>query len=232
MVILMLFCVDLWPAVTSPRHPTDAQTPTDARNESQSTLGVLSSITMRYLTTLGLLIALASCGKDSSGPTEYALPDTPTPAAMCATFAPIARAVTNQANLPAWLDAFARVIPGGYAGHDVTRLMLVDTTRFGAAKDNINALVFCEDFPRHLAFALPTNAVAAARYDFTRLFAWDNSLGSALASTKGVSNRRFDLAHNQIVVTVMDASAASTVRRVARGIGVPDNALSTVIAAR
>lgn len=189
-------------------------------------------MTMRYLTTFGLLIALAACGKDASEPTAYVLHGAPTSAAMCATFAPIARAVTNQASLPAWLDAFARVIPGGYAGYEVTRLMLVDTTRFGAAKDNINALVLCEDFPRHLGFALPTSSVAAARYDFTRLFAWDNSLSSALASAKGVTSRQFDLAHNQIVVRVTDAAAAGTVRSIARGAGVPDNALATVILAR
>lgn len=191
---------------------------------------------MRYLTTIGLLIALTSCGDDSKSPTEYALPVTPSAAAMCATWTPMARAIVDQTSLPAWLDAFARVIPGGYAGYDATRakptLLLVDTTKFGPARENIDALLRCEDFPRHLGFALPTDAVAAARYDFTRLLAWDRALAGALGKATGVRFRHFDLALNRITVTVVDATTAGEVRGAARRAGIPDDAVATVISAR
>ncbi len=154
---------------------------------------------------------------------------------MCATWTPIARAVVDQ-SLPIWLDAFARVIPGGYAGYDPLRakptLLLVDTTKFGPAKENIAALLLCEDFPRHLGFALPTDAVAAVRYDFTRLLAWDRALAGALGKATGVRTRQFDLALNRITVMVIDAATASEVRGAARRARVPDDAVATVITAR
>lgn len=194
---------------------------------------------MRLQLPLGLLLlALAACGGDSSSPTEYALPVAPSTAAVCATFTPLARAVSSAdaTSLPAWLDAFARVIPGGYAGYDALRakptLLLVDTTKFAAAKANIGALVQCEDFPRHLGFAVPIDAVAAARYDFTRLLVWDRALASALGKATGVRTRQFDLALNRITVIVVDAAAASEVRGAARRAGVPDDAVATVISAR
>lgn len=190
---------------------------------------------MRRLTALGFSVVLTACGSDSVGPTEYALPVTPSAAAMCATWTPIARAVVDQ-SLPIWLDAFARVIPGGYAGYDPLRakptLLLVDTTKFGPAKENIAALLLCEDFPRHLGFALPTDAVAAVRYDFTRLLAWDRALAGALGKATGVRTRQFDLALNRITVMVIDAATASEVRGAARRARVPDDAVATVITAR
>lgn len=190
---------------------------------------------MRLLSALGFTIVLTACGSDSAGPTEYALPVAPGAAAVCATWTPLARAVVDQ-SLPTWLDAFARVIPGGYAGYDPLRakptLLLVDTTRFGSAKENIAALVLCEDFPRHLGFALPTDAVAAVRYDFTRLLAWDRALAGALGKATGVRTRQFDLALNRITVLVVDAATASEVHGAARRAGVPDDAVATVISAR
>jgi len=191
---------------------------------------------MRPLTALGLLITITACGKDSTGPVEYALPVTPAATAVCATFTPMSRALVNQSSLPGWLDIFARLVPGGYAGYDATRakptLLLVDVTQFASAKANIGALLSCPDFPPTLGFTLPTDAVAAAHYDFTRLYAWDRLLEAALATTKGVTNRQFDLGHNQIVVTVADAAAASAVRILARKAGVPDDALAIPVIAR
>jgi hypothetical protein len=144
--------------------------------------------------------------------------------------------VAIQSSLPSWLDVFAHLVPGGYAGYDVRdakpTLLLVDTTQFAAARENIGVLMLCQDFPTNLGFALPTAAVASARYDFTRLLAWDRALATALATAKGVTNRQFDLPHNQIVVTVVDATAASAVRSVARKAGVPDGALATVTVTR
>ena len=191
---------------------------------------------MRLRLPAAFVITLTVCGKDSTGPVEYALPVVPSASAVCATLTPLSRAVTNQADLPSWLDVFARLVPGGYAGYDVragkTTLLLVDTTQFAAAKDNIGALFLCPDFPSPLGFALPTAAVAAARYDFTRLKAWDRLLADGLASTKGVTNRQFDIPHNQIVVTVSEDAAASAVRTVARKAGVPDAALVTKLVTR
>ena len=193
---------------------------------------------MRTQLALGLLTALAACGSASTSPTEYGLPVAPSAAAVCATFTPLARAVSSvdQTSLPAWLDAFARVIPGGYAGYDALRakptLLLVDTTRFAVAQSNIGALVQCEDFPRHLGFAVPTDAVAEARYDFTRLLVWDRALATALGKATGVRTRQFDLALNRITVIVVDAAAASEVRGAARRAGVPDDAVATLITAR
>jgi hypothetical protein len=191
---------------------------------------------MRSLTAFGLLTTLAACGSDSTGPTTYVLPVAPSASATCATFTPLARAVVDRTSLPAWLDAVARVIPGGYAGYDAARakptLLLVDTTQFTAAKSNIGALLLCPDFPSNLGFALPTDAVAAARYDFTRLFAWDHAMALALVAIKGVRNQQLDIAHNQIVLTVDDAMAVSAVRAAARSAGVPDDVVATVFAAR
>lgn len=120
-------------------------------------------------------------------------------------------------------------------GYDAMRarptLLLVDTTRFAAAKENVAALVGCTDFPSHLGFALPTEAVGTARYDFTRLNAWDKLLTSALGKALGVRTRQFDLAHNQILVFAVDASAASEVRSAARSAGIPADAVATIIAA-
>lgn len=190
---------------------------------------------MRLLTASTLLFVLA-CGGDSNSPTAYSLPSTPSAEAVCATFTPLSRAVVDQTSVPAWLDAFARVIPGGYAGYDAVRakptLLLVDTSKFDAARASIAAVQLCDGFPRHLVYALPTDAVAAARYDFTRLFGWDKALASALGKATGVRGRQFDLANNRIVVSVVDATTATDVRGAARKAGIPDDAVTTVTSTR
>lgn len=61
-----------------------------------------------------------------------------------------------------------------------------------AARVNISALVNCTDFPQHLGLALPTDATAAVRYDFSRLYAWDKLLASSLGKAGGVRTRRCD----------------------------------------
>lgn len=189
---------------------------------------------MRPAVARFLLLVLA-CGGSADAPTGYPLPQTPPASAVCGTLTPMYRAMPDATSLPAWLDIFARIVPGGYAGYDAMRarptLLLVDTTRFAAAKENIAALVRCADFPSHLGFALPTEAVGTARYDFTRLNAWDKLLTSALGKALGVRTRQFDLAHNQILVFVVDASAASEVRSAARSVGIPADAVATIIAA-
>ncbi|MHB1095876.1 MAG: hypothetical protein ACYC3F_06855 [Gemmatimonadaceae bacterium] len=182
--------------------------------------------------TVWLGLALA-CSESAEAPTVYSLPQTPSANAVCATLTPMYRAMPDATSLPAWLEIFARIVPGGYAGYDAMRarptLLLVDTTRFGAAKDNIAALYRCTDFPSHLGFALPTEAVGTARYDFTRLNAWDKLLTSALGKASGVRTRQFDLPHNQILVFVVDASAANEVRGAVRSAGIPDDAVATSI---
>lgn len=184
----------------------------------------------------GLVLLALACGGSAEAPTGYTLPQTPQASAVCATLTPMYRAMPDATSLPEWLDIFARIVPGGYAGYDAMRarptLLLVDTTRFGAAKDNIAALVRCADFPSHLGFALPTEAVGTARYDFTRLNAWDKLLTGALGKASGVRTRQFDLAHNQILVFVVDASAASEVRGAVRSAGIPDDAVATAIVVR
>jgi len=188
---------------------------------------------------LALVVALActSCGGgDSTSTTELELPVTPSAAAVCATFTPLARAVTDQTSVPAWLNAFAKVIPGGYAGYDAFHsppaMLLVDTTKFAAAKESAAAVYFCDGFPRHLSYALPSDAAATARYDFTRLYAWDAALAAALGKATGVRSRQFDLAANQILVSVVDAAAETGVRGAARSAGIPDAAVATRIVAR
>lgn len=184
--------------------------------------------------TAGFLLLALACGSSADAPTGYSLPQTPPSSAVCATLTPMYRAMPDATSLPAWLEIFARIVPGGYAGYDAMRarptLLLVDTTRFGAAKENIAALYRCTDFPSHLGYALPTDAVGAARYDFTQLNAWDKLLTSALGKASGVRSRHFDLARNQIVVIVVDGSAASEVRGAVRRAGIPADAVATIIA--
>jgi hypothetical protein len=191
---------------------------------------------MRSVLAIGLAISIASCGRDPAAPGDLALPVTPSAAAVCATFTPLARAVTDPTSVPAWLNAFARVIPGGYAGYDAFHsppsLLLVDTTKFAAAKENAAAVWYCDGFPRHLSYLLPTDAVSSARYDFTRLYAWDAALAAALGKATGVRARQFDLAANQILVLVVDAASASGVRGAARSAGIPDAAVATRIVTR
>lgn len=139
---------------------------------------------MRAATAGFLLLALA-CGGSADAPTGYTLPKTPRASAVCATLTPLYRAMPDDTSVPAGLDIFAHIVPGGYA-----------------------------------------------RYDFTRLNAWDKLLTSALAKATGVRTRQFDLAHNQNLVFVVDASAASAVRGAVRSAGIPDDAVATIIAAR
>lgn len=172
---------------------------------------------MRLASALGIVITCTSCGgSDSKTPTGLELPVTPPAAAVCATFTPRARAVTDPTSVPAWLNAFAKVIPGGYAGYDAFHsppaMMLVDTTKSAAAKESAAAVYFCDGFARHLSYALPADAVPTARYGFTRLYAWDAALAAALGKATGVRSRQFDLAANRILVSVVDAAAETGVR--------------------
>lgn len=192
---------------------------------------------MRLAPAMGIVIACASCGgRDSVSPAALDLPNTPSAAAVCATFTPLARAVVDQTSVPAWLNVFAKVIPGGYAGYDAFHappaMLLVDTTKFAAARESAAAVYLCEGFPRHLSYALPVDAVAAARYDFTRLYAWDATLAVALGKATGVRSRQFDLASNRILVFVVDAAAEIGVRGAARNAGIPEAAVATRIVAR
>lgn len=192
---------------------------------------------MRRALAIVVVIPCISCGgNDSTSPSTLELPVTPSVATLCATFTPLARAMADEASVPAWLNALAHVIPGGYAGYDAFHsppaMLLVDTTKFAAAKESAAAVYYCDGFPRHLLFALPSDAVAPARYDFTRLFGWDAALASALGKATGVRSRQFDLAANQILVSVVDAATASSVRGAARRAGIPDAAVATRIVAR
>jgi hypothetical protein len=190
---------------------------------------------MRRRVLVMLTLGLA-CTNDGGTPTAYTLPETPSASAVCATFTSRYRAMTDATSLPAWLDVFAHIVPGGYAGYDALRakptLLLVDPSQFTAAKANISALVRCTDFPQHLGFAVPTDTVAAVRYDFTRLYAWDKLLASSLGKASGVITRQFDLARNRIQFFVVDAAAAAEVRGTARRMGVPDEATDATIVAR
>ncbi len=184
----------------------------------------------------GFIVGLLACGGDSAAPTEYALPAAPTSGAVCATFSPVALAAVTETSVYAWLNIFALVIPGGYAGYVVgsakPTMLLVDTTKFALARDNAAILQTCAYFPRHLGYTLPVDAVAKARYDFRRLYAWDADLVTALGKSTGVLSRQFDLAANQILVVVVDASVASAVRAAARRAGIPDDAVATRVSAR
>lgn len=165
-----------------------------------------------------LLIALLGCSDEPAGPI--------TAAQLCANY--LNADIVRNAHPPDEdLELLAHVLPGGFGGLVPTHFFLKDPAKADTARATAVTLASCDGvYNQYLPF-FATASVRQGKYDWIELRRWYLALQAAPVLLWHVSD--MDESENRLEFEFQTQAALDQFRAMARGLGVPDDALSLTI---